>query len=319
MFGSTPNVAARLEALAAPGSVVVSDATRRLLRDRFELDDLGTPPLKGIDRPIRVWSVAGMKEAPALRRRAPDSVPLVGRQSELATMLECVERSRRGDRHSALHRRAGEVGRRARTRPRPIEPAADAPRSPCRSTRRPGRRPNNGPGRRGHRARVLRIPARLGHRLAPSRARPGAQLARRRRNPVVTGQQRRSAVLVPSRVDPGRRVRRHAAPPTSGAPRHRRRRHAGAKRDPTRRPARAGRVPPGRSRQLPRGRALPKTCTRPYKHWRRRSDRSSPRPTAPTSSICAPRALRQPPARERDASGTASTRQCSEMTSNAGG
>jgi hypothetical protein len=53
-------------------------------------------------RPIRVWSVAGMKEAPALRRRAPDSVPLVGRQSELATMLECVERSRRGDPQTML-------------------------------------------------------------------------------------------------------------------------------------------------------------------------------------------------------------------------
>jgi class 3 adenylate cyclase len=47
VVGETPNLAARLQALAAPGSVVISQATRRLLGGLFELDDLGPRRLKG--------------------------------------------------------------------------------------------------------------------------------------------------------------------------------------------------------------------------------------------------------------------------------
>ena len=123
MFGSTPNVAARLEALAAPGTVVVSDATRRLLRDRFDLDDLGTPPLKGIDRPIRVWSVRGVKDVPALRRRAGSngglsrSAPRACDDARLHRQLASRRRADRGgDRRAGGRQVAPRAGALRRTR-----------------------------------------------------------------------------------------------------------------------------------------------------------------------------------------------------------
>ncbi len=59
VVGETPNLAARLQTLAAPGSVVISQATRRLLGGLFELDDLGPQSLKGFAKPLAAWRVAG--------------------------------------------------------------------------------------------------------------------------------------------------------------------------------------------------------------------------------------------------------------------
>src|SRR5208282_4181557 len=56
VVGETPNLAARLQALAEPGSVVIADSTRRLLGNLFELRDLGTSDLKGIAGPARAWA-----------------------------------------------------------------------------------------------------------------------------------------------------------------------------------------------------------------------------------------------------------------------
>ena len=52
VVGETPNLAARLQALAAPGSVVISQATRRLVGGLFELTDLGVQRLKGFAEPL---------------------------------------------------------------------------------------------------------------------------------------------------------------------------------------------------------------------------------------------------------------------------
>src|SRR5262249_35482394 len=57
VVGETPNLAARLQALAEPGWVVIAEATRRLLGDLFELTDLGLQELKGIATPARAWRV----------------------------------------------------------------------------------------------------------------------------------------------------------------------------------------------------------------------------------------------------------------------
>jgi class 3 adenylate cyclase len=57
-LGNTPNVAARLQGLAAPDTVVISDATWRLVQGYFAGDNLGPQPLKGVERPsrcIRCW------------------------------------------------------------------------------------------------------------------------------------------------------------------------------------------------------------------------------------------------------------------------
>ena len=59
VIGDTPNLAARLQALAEPGSVVVADGTRRLVAGLFDMVDLDRRELKGFARPVRSWSVVG--------------------------------------------------------------------------------------------------------------------------------------------------------------------------------------------------------------------------------------------------------------------
>jgi class 3 adenylate cyclase len=63
VVGETPNLAARLQALAAPGSVVISQATRRLVGGLFELSDLGPQRLKGFAEPLAAWRVDGDSHA----------------------------------------------------------------------------------------------------------------------------------------------------------------------------------------------------------------------------------------------------------------
>ena len=58
VVGETPNLAARLQALAQPNQIVVSAATRAMLGDHFDLDDLGAYELKGFAEPVPAWRVA---------------------------------------------------------------------------------------------------------------------------------------------------------------------------------------------------------------------------------------------------------------------
>ena len=55
IVGETPNLAARLQGIAAPNTVVIAEGTRRLLGDLFELQGLGAKDLKGIAGPARAW------------------------------------------------------------------------------------------------------------------------------------------------------------------------------------------------------------------------------------------------------------------------
>ena len=57
IVGETPNLAARLQSIAQPNMVVISEGTRKLLGRLFELEDLGTRNLKGIAVPVQVWEV----------------------------------------------------------------------------------------------------------------------------------------------------------------------------------------------------------------------------------------------------------------------
>ena len=56
IVGDTPNLAARLQGVAEPNSVVVAEGTRKLLGSLFELQDLGPQELKGISGPTRAWA-----------------------------------------------------------------------------------------------------------------------------------------------------------------------------------------------------------------------------------------------------------------------
>ncbi len=63
VVGETPNLAARLQALAEPGSVVIAPGTRLLVGGLFDLADLGTHPVKGFEEPVRAWRVLGESQA----------------------------------------------------------------------------------------------------------------------------------------------------------------------------------------------------------------------------------------------------------------
>ena len=64
MVGDTPNLAARLQALAEAGTIVVAASTRRLLGDLFRLRDLGRHQFKGIAEPVAAWMVEGVSAEP---------------------------------------------------------------------------------------------------------------------------------------------------------------------------------------------------------------------------------------------------------------
>jgi len=89
VVGETPNLAARLQAFAEPGSVVIAEGTRRLLGGLFDLESLGSPELKGLTAPTACWRVLG--ERPAEGRfeahREGPLTPLVGRDEELGLLL----------------------------------------------------------------------------------------------------------------------------------------------------------------------------------------------------------------------------------------
>jgi class 3 adenylate cyclase len=56
VVGATPNLAARLQGLAKPNSVIIAESTRKLLGNLFELEDLGARDLKGVAGPVRAWT-----------------------------------------------------------------------------------------------------------------------------------------------------------------------------------------------------------------------------------------------------------------------
>ncbi|MBV9976874.1 MAG: AAA family ATPase [Hyphomicrobiales bacterium] len=99
VVGETPNLAARLQEVAEPGCVVVSEATRRLLGDLFAYRDLGSPRLKGFAEPVRAWSILGEGTAESRfdARYGASTTALVGRDQELALLLDRWERAKEGE------------------------------------------------------------------------------------------------------------------------------------------------------------------------------------------------------------------------------
>ena len=88
-IGSAPNVAARVQGVAQPDSVVISDATRQLIEGFFECVDLGPQQLKGVEAPLRVYAVRGETGAQSrLEAGRANLSPLVGRMHELALLEE---------------------------------------------------------------------------------------------------------------------------------------------------------------------------------------------------------------------------------------
>jgi predicted ATPase/class 3 adenylate cyclase len=89
-LGETPNLAARLQGLAAPDTVVISAATARLVQGYFACHDLGQHALKGVVAPVHVWQALGLSGARSrLEIASPRGLtPLVGRDAEVALLRE---------------------------------------------------------------------------------------------------------------------------------------------------------------------------------------------------------------------------------------
>ncbi|MGA7017636.1 MAG: adenylate/guanylate cyclase domain-containing protein [Pseudolabrys sp.] len=97
--GETPNIAARLQTLAEPDTVLISESTRRLVSATFDLQSLGPQALKGITEPVRAYRVLAAKSAGSRfeAAHAGTLTPLVGRSSELRLLLDRWEKVKEGD------------------------------------------------------------------------------------------------------------------------------------------------------------------------------------------------------------------------------
>jgi predicted ATPase len=97
-LGETPNLAARLQGLAAPDTVVVSPATFHLVRGYFTAQELGAHSLKGVTAPVEVYRLLGESAAQSRLDIAGPSglTPLVGRESEVLLLTERWAHSRDG-------------------------------------------------------------------------------------------------------------------------------------------------------------------------------------------------------------------------------
>ena len=110
IVGETPNLAARLQALAEPNMVVIAEGTRRLLGDLFELRDLGPKDLNGIAWPVRAWAAlrASSVESRFDALHTTGLTALVGREEEFEFLLRRWSRAKTGQGQVVLM--SGEAG-----------------------------------------------------------------------------------------------------------------------------------------------------------------------------------------------------------------
>ena len=97
--GETPNMAARLQTLAATNTVLISESTRRLVSAAFDLQDLGPQEIKGVTEPLRVYLVLAAKNIASRfeAAHAGSLTPLVGRSTELSLLLDRWQKVKEGD------------------------------------------------------------------------------------------------------------------------------------------------------------------------------------------------------------------------------
>ena len=98
-LGETPNIAARLQSLAEPDTVILSAATHRLVADLFDCQDLGPQILKGISIPLSVYRVIGEGIVHSRFEAAVSKglTPLVGREEELGLLRRRWEQAKAGE------------------------------------------------------------------------------------------------------------------------------------------------------------------------------------------------------------------------------
>jgi class 3 adenylate cyclase len=110
IVGETPNLAARLQGVAEPDSVVIAESTRKLVGNLFELEDLGARNPKGVEGPMRAW--AALRPSPMESRfealHGSGVTELVGREEELELLLRRWSKAKTGEGQVVLL--SGEAG-----------------------------------------------------------------------------------------------------------------------------------------------------------------------------------------------------------------
>jgi class 3 adenylate cyclase/predicted ATPase len=108
-LGETPNIAARMQTLAEPGTVVVAPSTHRLAGALFEYRSLGSRDIKGFDRPVEPWQVVSAVDAESrfLAQRAAYP-PVIGRVEEIEQLMRRWEQAKAGEGRVVLI--SGEAG-----------------------------------------------------------------------------------------------------------------------------------------------------------------------------------------------------------------
>jgi class 3 adenylate cyclase len=130
IVGETPNLAARLQGVAEPNTVVIAESTRKLLGSLFELRHLGSKDLKGIAAPVLAW--AALRPSSVESRfealHASGLTELVGREEELETLLLVEGKDRRRPSGAPVRRsRNWQVAAHGRAAGTPCCGAAHAP------------------------------------------------------------------------------------------------------------------------------------------------------------------------------------------------
>src|SRR5262245_6638010 len=100
--GETVNIAARLEGLASPNTVLISQATSRLVRDTFALEALGPTALKGVAEPMPIHRVRGLAEAGEAEPVRAGAPFVVGRGEEVGLLRRLWEQCKEGLGHAVL-------------------------------------------------------------------------------------------------------------------------------------------------------------------------------------------------------------------------
>jgi class 3 adenylate cyclase len=109
-LGQVPNVCARIQGLAAPNTIAMSEVTYRLVQGYFEYQDLGAQSLRGVTESVHIYQVLGESGATSrLDVAQPRGLtPLVGREQEVGLLLERWEHVKAGHGHVVLL--TGEAG-----------------------------------------------------------------------------------------------------------------------------------------------------------------------------------------------------------------
>jgi class 3 adenylate cyclase len=98
IVGETPNLAARLQGIAEPNSVVIAESTRKLVGNLFELEDLVAKTLKGVEGPVLAWAAQrpSSVESRFEALHASGVTELVGREEELELLLRRWSKAKSG-------------------------------------------------------------------------------------------------------------------------------------------------------------------------------------------------------------------------------